>query len=240
MPISAPKPNSSPSVKRVDAFTTTAAASTSCGEPPRRVEVAGEDRLGVPGAEPVDVVDRGVERRHRRRRSASARGTRVAKSSSVATPMARHAAPGRRRRRRARRPRRRARRRPRGRNSSATASCTTSDSAALHTLGRWVFAFTTMSSGRVEVGRRVDVDVAVAVAVDDHRHGRVVADALDQRRAAPRDQAVDDVGELHDLDRGLVATSSTSTTASSGRPALARPSRSDRRRSRGSSAARCR
>ena len=33
---------------------------------------------------------------------------------------------------------------------------------------------------------------------------RVVADALDQRRTAARDEAVDVLGELHDLDRGLV------------------------------------
>ena len=38
------------------------------GEPPRRVELAGEDRFGVPRAEPVHVVDRGVERRHDRHR----------------------------------------------------------------------------------------------------------------------------------------------------------------------------
>ena len=92
----------------------------------------------------------------------------------------------------------------RGTNASATAACTTSDSAALHTLGRCVFALTTIFSGLVEIGRRVDVHVTVAVAVDDHGNRRVVADALDERRPAARDQAVDVVGELHHLGRGLV------------------------------------
>ena len=92
-----------------------------------------------------------------------------------------------------------------GRKASATASCTTSDSAALHTLGRWVLALTTMSSAPSRSADGVDVDVAVAVAVDDHGDGRVVADALDQRRTTARDEAVDDVGELHELDRGFVA-----------------------------------
>ena len=102
-------------------------------------------------------------------------------------------------------PARRAPRRPAGRNASATASCTTSDSAALHTLGRLRLGVDHDVERRVEVGGGVDVDVAVAVAVDDDGHGRVLADALDQRRAAARDQAVDEVGELHELDRGLVA-----------------------------------
>ena len=92
----------------------------------------------------------------------------------------------------------------RGTNASATAACTTSDSAALHTLVRCVFALTTIVERLVEIGGGVDVDVTVAVAVDDHRHRRVVADALDERRAAARDQAVDVVGELHHLGRGLV------------------------------------
>ena len=56
----------------------------------------------------------------------------------------------------------------------------------------------------VEVGRRVDVHVTIAVAVDDHRHLGVVADALNERGPTARDQAVDVVGELHHLGRGLV------------------------------------
>ena len=54
-----------------------------------------------------------------------------------------------------------------------------------------------------EVGRRVHVDVAVAVAVDHVRHRGVVEDRPDQRRPAPRDQAVDGVALAHELDGRL-------------------------------------
>jgi hypothetical protein len=67
-PISAPKPNSSPSVKRVDAFTSTAAASTSPREPAGGIEIARQDRFGVTGAVTIDVHDRGVQIRRRRHR----------------------------------------------------------------------------------------------------------------------------------------------------------------------------
>ena len=51
----------------------------------------------------------------------------------------------------------------------------------------------------VEIGGGVDVDVAVAVAVDHVRDGGVLEDRRDQRRAAPRDQAVDDAAQPHEL-----------------------------------------
>ena len=76
MPISAPKPNSSPSTKRVEALTSTAAASTSCGEAVGGGEVVGDDGLAVAGAVAGDVVDGGVERRRPPARPASGRGTR--------------------------------------------------------------------------------------------------------------------------------------------------------------------
>ena len=63
LPISAPMPNSPPSVKRVDAFTYTQAAST----PPVKASAAPRrrhDRLRVPGAVTVDVVDRLLEAVH--------------------------------------------------------------------------------------------------------------------------------------------------------------------------------
>ena len=47
MPISAPKPNSSPSTKRVDALTSTAAASTSAVKRSAAARSRGDDRLGV-------------------------------------------------------------------------------------------------------------------------------------------------------------------------------------------------
>ena len=97
------------------------------------------------------------------------------------------------------------RRRGPGRNVGATARCTSSDSAALHTEGRWVLALTTMRPGHVEVGRLVDVDVAVAVAVDHVGHRGVLEDRRDQRRAAARDQAVDRGPLTHELDGRLAA-----------------------------------
>ena len=60
----------------------------------------------------------------------------------------------------------------RGRNAGATSACTSSVSAALHTPGRWVLALRTIRSRRVEVGARVDVDVAVARGRVDDRHRR--------------------------------------------------------------------
>ena len=90
----------------------------------------------------------------------------------------------------------------------------------------------------VEVGAGVDVDVAVAVAVDDDRHGRVVADALDQRRTTARDEAVDDVGELHELDRGLVADVVDEQHRVGGQARPWRGRRAARRRWPGSSGAR--
>ena len=55
----------------------------------------------------------------------------------------------------------------------------------------------------VEISRLIHVDLAVAVTVDDHRDRRVLPNALDQRVAAARNEAVDGV-ELHQLDGGLV------------------------------------
>src|SRR5262249_6807405 len=50
----------------------------------------------------------------------------------------------------------------------------------------------------------VDVDVAVAVAVDDDGDGRVLADALDEVRPTPRDEAIHRLSEAHELE-GAVA-----------------------------------
>ena len=66
-------------------------------------------------------------------------------------------------------------------------------------------ALTTMRPRHVEVGRLVDVDVAVAVAVDHVRHRGVLEDRRDQRRAAARDEAVDRVALAHELDGRLAA-----------------------------------
>ena len=76
---------------------------------------------------------------------------------------------------------------------------------ALHTLGRWVLPLTTMAQGHVEIGCPVDVHVAVAVAVDHVGHGGVLDDGLDQRRAAARNEAVDDSPQPHELPDRLAA-----------------------------------
>ena len=62
MPISAPKPNSSPSTKRVEALTRTAAASTSAVKRSADGEVGRDDGLAVTRAVPGDVGDGVVER----------------------------------------------------------------------------------------------------------------------------------------------------------------------------------
>ena len=61
MPISAPRPNSKPSLKRVLALTITAAESTARREPPGGGQVVGHDRVGVLRAVAGDVLDRLVE-----------------------------------------------------------------------------------------------------------------------------------------------------------------------------------
>ena len=61
MPISAPKPNSPPSVNRVDALTRTAAESTSAANRRAAARSLGDDRLGVAGGPAADVLDRLVE-----------------------------------------------------------------------------------------------------------------------------------------------------------------------------------
>ena len=80
--------------------------------------------------------------------------------------------------------------------------------------------------GHLEVRALVDVDVAVAVAVDDERDGRVLEDESDEPTPAARNKEVDRPAQPDELLDRLVRVSSTRTTESSGRPALAIPSRS--------------
>ena len=99
------------------------------------------------------------------------------------------------------------------------AACTSSVSAALQTPGRWVLALSTIASARVEVGRRVDVHVAVARRGVDDRHLRDGAERLLQPLAAARDDQVDHAL----LARPSSASSSrpppaTSDSAPAGRP----------------------
>ena len=55
-----------------------------------------------------------------------------------------------------------------------------------------------------QVGRAVDVDVAVPVAVEHVGHGGVLDQRRDERPTAARDQAVDEAAQPHEGDRRLV------------------------------------
>ena len=55
----------------------------------------------------------------------------------------------------------------------------------------------------VKIGGFMHVDMAVARARLDHRHQRLAHAALDQARAAARNEHVDDTAELHELAGGL-------------------------------------
>ena len=174
IPISAPKPNCSPSVKRVEALTTTAAASTS--EVKRWAAARSPVTMASvwPDAVAGDVVDGPVEvvdDRHAQLQVQELPGEILV--GGDAHPHRAHDGHGARRRRPA--PRRPGPQRPREGTRSATARWTTRDSAALHTLGRWVLALTTMVERHVQVGGGVDVHVAVAVAVDHVGHRGVLA-----------------------------------------------------------------
>src|SRR4051794_37928792 len=143
MPISAPKPNSAPSVNRVDALTITAALSTVATN--RRAACCDDVTIASVWPLPYVLMCRTASssdattptarssERYSAYQSSSVTGTTspyaaVAASPCTVTPATPRAA------------------RTFGRNSPATASCTSSVSAALQTEGRDVFALTTMSS----------------------------------------------------------------------------------------------
>ena len=185
MPISAPKPNSSPSVNRVEALTTTAAASTSAVKRLGGRQVAGDDGLGVAGAVPADVVDGAVEvvdDRH-----AHLRGPGTPGRSPRRSPLP--SWPGRRSLR------------ARSSPTSSTPSRRGRDHGQeglghglVHDqrLGRVADArplglgVDEDVDGHVQVGGGVDVDVAVAVAVDHVRHGGVGSSTASISDGPPR------------------------------------------------------
>ncbi len=201
MPISAPKPNSSPSTKRVDAFDDHRRGVDLGGEAPSRVEGPGHDGLAVAGAEPVHVVDGLVERvddphgqlqveelgrvglvvGHTRAGDEGA-GRLVTEDLDLVDGHGQH-----------------------GEEVGGDRAVhqqrldRVAHSRALH------LGVADDVDGHLEVGRLVDVHVAVAVPVDDIGHGGVLEDRADQRRPAPRDEAVDRTAQAHELDRRLVA-----------------------------------
>ena len=142
MPISAPNPNSLPSVKRVEALTITAALSSRLTK--RRA--AGCERVTIASVWPLP---------HRRMWSvaASSESTTPTARSSDRYSAAQSSSPAGSEADRCPAARASACRTTpssafstRGRNSAATASCTSSVSAALHTDGRVVLASTTIDT----------------------------------------------------------------------------------------------
>ena len=85
----------------------------------------------------------------------------------------------------------------------ATPRATSRPSLALQGLYFCVLALSAILHRHVEVGRVVDVDVAVAVQVLDDRHLGLAADALDQALAAARDDHVDVLRHGDQLAHGL-------------------------------------
>ena len=160
----------------------------------------GDDHLGVVGAVAADVRDARRRVGRPRARRGSGRGTRRRSRPRSPRPRprpARACARSRAARRRARA----ARCSAAGRKSAATSRCTSSVSSALHTPGRETLPSTSRSQRQVEIGGGVDVEVADALVVLDHRHARVLGDEADQALAAARDRQVD---------RGPVSCSSSS------------------------------
>ncbi len=146
MPISAPSPNSPPSLNRVLALTITAELSTRAVNSPGRGQVGGDDRVGVLRAVAIDVLDRLVQRIDHLDRDDRAQI--LGRNNPLrwpAWPSGMQLA--RALRRRESRCRAAASAWPmRGKNFAATSACTSSDSAALHTPIRWHLALTVIRS----------------------------------------------------------------------------------------------
>ena len=89
----------------------------------------------------------------------------------------------------------------------ATARSTSSVSAAPQTPVRRILALSTIDLRHVEVGGLVDIDVADAFEMREHRHARLGLHARDQALAAARHDHVDGAVEprQHQPDRGAVA-----------------------------------
>ena len=164
-------------------------------------EILRHDRLGVPGAVGLDVVDRLLDRVD------GAHGEHQVEVLGRPVLLGRQGGSARRAPRR--RPRRRAARRrasrsatPIGASSGSASRWTSSVSAALHTPGRCVFALTVIASAFSGSAVGVEIDVAVAAGGGEHRHARVLDQEVLELLAAARDHDVarlrvgDERGEL--------------------------------------------
>ena len=200
MPISAPKPNSPPSANCVEALWSTIARVDLGEELLGGRLVVGDDRVGVVRAVALDVGDRARRRRRPPSTEMIASRYSVGQSSSVAG-FARASAL-RAPRRRGPRSRRRAASRPAaGSSVGATARSTSSVSVAPQTPVRRILALSDDLLRHLEVGGLVDVDVADAFEMREHRHARLVLDALDQALAAARHDHVDRAVEAREHQR---------------------------------------
>ena len=115
----------------------------------------------------------------------------VRQSSSVAAVDARIDAPASPHRRAPRSRRRAVRRRAAPDAWPRTARSTSSVSAEPQTPVRRILAFSTIALRHLEIGRGVDVDVADAFEVREHRHARLALHARDEALAAARHDDVD-------------------------------------------------
>ena len=196
MPISAPMPNSPPSANCVEALCSTMALIDLGRKRSAARVVLGDDRIGVLRAvasrygaiAAVDAVD-DAHRDDRveifgapvllgRRLDAARQCARSVASPRTSQPASlqalRRAAPG---------------------ALAAQRLSTSSVSAAPQTPVRRILALRTMRRAIVEVGGRVDVDVADAFEVREDRHARLLLHARDQALAAARHDHVDSAVE---------------------------------------------
>ena len=97
-------------------------------------------------------------------------------------------------------------------------ACTSSVSAALHVPGRWTLALSDDRHGVVEVGGRVDVDVADARRGVDDRHGRDRHERLLEALSPARDDQVDDAALRGELGELLAPAAGDEPTARRGQP----------------------
>ena len=235
LPISAPIPNSPPSVNRVEALTYTQAASTPSWKARADRVSRGDDRLGMAAAVSVDVSDRLLGRVDDADRELEREvlGVPVLIARGVDRHVAGRGPSALVAVQRRRRPRCRASKVPgqeRGRH------------VGVHEqrLGRVADARPLQLGvehdrlGVLEVGARVDVDVAVARRRVDHRHRRDALERVLQPLAAARDDQIDDAGLGRELGRAPRARRPRPATAilgQAGATAAARPRRSPAPRS---------
>ena len=235
MPISAPRPYSKPSAKRVDGVDHHARRVDLAQEAHRVGVRVGDDRVGVVRAVAVDVGERGVEASTTLMLMIGARYSSLQSASLAATSFApAHAGEGGARRlvaahldallREHGADPRQERRGDRG-----------VDEQRLGGVARAVLLRLGVVDDRErhrQVGVGVDVDVAVAVEVLDHRHLRLARDPLDQALAAARDDEVDRLRRGDQVaDGGAVASSRPAAPRrAAGRLRRARPGRCGRAR----------